>query len=663
MTTETRTLPTQHRQVRLLPKTFNAEERTIEAVWSTGARVRRFDFWKERYYDEELSMDTESIDMTRLESGNAPVLNSHHSWSLESQIGVVERAWVENGEGRATLRLSKRASITDIVGDIESGIIRNLSVGYSVQRFVIEQGADDVPLYRAVAWQPHEISFVALPADAGATTRSKDQASQGLPCEFVRAATAQPTTPEVQTMNQAAEAARAADPAAIVETTAAAPAVSATPAPAAPAVDHSARAAEIVDLATRHGMTENASEWIRSKKSADEIRSLILDQLAERDAKAGGNLNRVSAGVDEADKRRAAGENWLLSRAQIVDPSTKQVYRADPANPMRGYTLLEMARSALERGGIRTDGMSKLDLVGRAFTQSTSDFPVLLENAMHKTLQAAYAVTPDTWSRFCKIGSVSDFRAHTRYRGGSIGNLDPINELGEFVNKAIPDGEKASITAGTKGNIVNLSRQAIIDDDLDAFLGMATTLARAAKRTIEADVYALLEAGNTTTKTADNVVLFHSGSHGNVLSTAAAVTVENVEKARNLMAKQKDVSGNDYLDLRPALWVGPVQLGGAARVVTAAEYDPDTSGKLQRPNMVRGLYRDVIDSPRLTDAIWYLFADPTEAPVIEVAFLDGQTEPFLDMEEGFDVDGARWKVRHDYGIAAIDYRGAVRCSA
>jgi hypothetical protein len=75
---------------------------------------------------------------------------------------------------------------------------------------------------------------------------------------------------------------------------------------------------------------------------------------------------------------------------------------------------------------------------------------------------------------------------------------------------------------------------------------------------------------------------------------------------------------------------------------------------------VRGLFGEIVDTPRLSGTRRYLFADPNEAPVLEVAFLDGNDAPFLDMEEGFSVDGARYKVRLDFGIAAIDYRGAIR---
>jgi hypothetical protein len=103
----------------------------------------------------------------------------------------------------------------------------------------------------------------------------------------------------------------------------------------------------------------------------------------------------------------------------------------------------------------------------------------------------------------------------------------------------------------------------------------------------------------------------------------------------------------------------PLSLGGTARSINDALYDPDTANKLQKPNIVNGLFRHIVDTPRLTGTRRYIFADPMEAPVIEVAFLDGAQEPYLEVQDGFDVDGARYKVRLDFGIAAVDYRGAV----
>lgn len=299
-----------------------------------------------------------------------------------------------------------------------------------------------------------------------------------------------------------------------------------------------------------------------------------------------------------------------------------------------------------------------MEIVAAAFTQSTSDFPILLENTMHKALQSAYAVAALTWQRFCNTGSVSDFRAHSRYRVGSLSNLDSVTELGEFKNKTIPDGEKATITAGTKGNIINLSRQSVINDDLGAFVGLASSLGRAAARTIESDVYALLALNSGLGPTmGDGYSLFHA-NHANI-TTAAAISMAALDADRVALASQKDVGGNDYLDLMADVLLVSITLGGTARGIIGAEYDPDTTGKLQKPNIVRNLVRDVVDTPRLSGTRRYLFANPSEAPVLEVAFLDGVQDPYLEVQDGFDVDGARYKVRLDYGVGAIDYRGAV----
>ena len=132
-----------------------------------------------------------------------------------------------------------------------------------------------------------------------------------------------------------------------------------------------------------------------------------------------------------------------------------------------------------------------------------------------------------------------------------------------------------------------------------------------------------------------------------------------IDLDRVAMASQTDVGGNDYLDLRPAVLVVPIALGGSARAINEAQYDPDTANKMQKPNSVRGLFSDIVDTPRITGARRYLFADPQQAPTIEVAFLDGNQEPFLEVQNGFTVDGASWKVRIDYAVGAVDYRGAV----
>ncbi|MDI6748245.1 MAG: Clp protease ClpP [Rhodocyclaceae bacterium] len=413
-------------------------------------------------------------------------------------------------------------------------------------------------------------------------------------------------------------------------------------------------------FASREGVADLQTQVLADPAvTVEAASSRLLTHLAKDTAPAvpAGAFPVIETLADEADKMRGAQVQALLARAGVRDAKGETI-RVDASNPFRGHKLLDLARASLGRAGINTEGMTQMEVVAAGFTQSGSDFPVLLENTMHKALQAAYATVALTWNRFCAIGSVSDFRAHSRYRVGSLSNLDAVSELGEFKNKTIPDGEKSSITAATKGNIINLSRQAVINDDLGAFVGLAASFGRASARTIESDVYAMLALNSGMGPLmGDGKALFHV-DHGNIaIDGAWAVTI--LESMRTKMAMQKDVGDNDYLDLRPAVALCSIGDGGTLRVINNSEYDPDTANKLQRPNMVRGLFRDVVDTPRLAAGRGYAFADPGEAPVIEVAFLDGAQEPYLEIKDGFEVDGASYKVRLDFGIAAIDYRGAV----
>ncbi len=391
--------------------------------------------------------------------------------------------------------------------------------------------------------------------------------------------------------------------------------------------------------------------------TVEQAQAKLLAKLGEGAEPLAGN--HIAVVEDERDKKIAAATNVLLVRAGVNNMRGNGVKAHSielQGNPFVGASLMDMARSSLRAAGQKPDGMDKRSIVSAAF-QGTSDFPILLENVLHKTLLAAYATAPDTWSRYCKIGTVSDFREHNRYRVGSIGNIDGLSENGELKTKTIPDGEKSSISVGTKGNIISITREAIINDDMEALTGLAVALGRGYRRTIEAAVYSLLaENGGLGPIMTDTKTLFHA-DHGNI-GAAAAISMLSIDADRVLMAEQTDVGGNDYLDLRPAKLLVPIAIGGTARSINEAQYDPDTANKLQKPNIVNGLYDDIIDTPRIAGTRRYAFADPADAPVIEVAFLDGVQEPYIETKDGWSSAGAELRILGDFGVAAIDYRGA-----
>jgi len=390
--------------------------------------------------------------------------------------------------------------------------------------------------------------------------------------------------------------------------------------------------------------------------TVDTFTDRALAALVPQEPVAGSHTTRIEAGEDQSEKRTSAIVASVLARAGASKESTA-------GNPYRGHSLMDLARESLARAGVRVDGLTKMEIVGAAFTQSTSDFPVLLENTMHKALQSSYAIAADTWRRFCAVGSVSDFRAHNRYQIGALGDLVPVNELGEFTNKPIPDGRKQSVIVGTFGDIINLSRQAVINDDLGAFVGLAQARGRAAARTIENKVYAVLGLNSGIGPLlSDGAAIIHS-THGNIATVVGPPSVLTLADMKLKMRAQKDVAGKDYLDLTPAVMLVPDALEDTARILNTAMYDPAATLSTKNPNTPNpymGAYTDIIGTPRLSGTGWYAFADPSIAPVLEVSFLDGVQEPFLEMEQGFTVDGARWKTRLDFGVSGVGYEGVVR---
>lgn len=156
--------------------TVNEESRSVELIFSTGAAVERMDWWSGKRYIEKLSMEPSAVKLDRLNAGG-PLLDAHSAYSITDQIGAVEpgTAKIVKGEGRATVRFSRRDAVESIWQDVKDGIIRSVSVGYRVHKFEETAGKDGaVPTRLATLWEPYEISLVPMPADTGAKVR-RDQ--------------------------------------------------------------------------------------------------------------------------------------------------------------------------------------------------------------------------------------------------------------------------------------------------------------------------------------------------------------------------------------------------------------------------------------------------------------------------------------------------------
>jgi len=161
------------RAAEIRPSSIDEANRTVDVIWSTGARVARYGGPLSGRWSEELDMNGAKLE--RL-NGGANLLDSHQAGSVRNILGKVERAWVENGMGLATVRFSTRPDVEGLWQDVRSGIISSISVGYRIHRIdrVPRQGDGGVDLGRVVEWTPTELSFVSAPADLGARVRAEE---------------------------------------------------------------------------------------------------------------------------------------------------------------------------------------------------------------------------------------------------------------------------------------------------------------------------------------------------------------------------------------------------------------------------------------------------------------------------------------------------------
>lgn len=621
-----REIPIQSRQAAFQPATMNEAERTVELVWTTGASVRRMDYWTGRAYYEELSLDPESVDLSRL-NGGAPLLNSHSSRELSDVIGVVEKAWLEGNEGRATVRFSQRDEVAPILADVKAGILRNVSVGYQVDKYQIEEG--DVPVYRAISWTPMELSLVPIPADAGAGTRSSEM-QRTHPCEFINRADAR--QPEESDMTQATPAAPSA------------PDLDAIRAEAA--IIERSRVSTINALCDTHKLVDLRSKLIDGGVTLDSARAQILDAVAVRDA--GGTASRLPFGqnetlVDEVDTRRAAVENAIMHRA-----SPGQIKLTETGKQYRGLSLLEIGRDLLEKTGESTRGMDKMSLAQRAL--ATSDFPIILANVANKTLRTGYESAPQTFKPFTRETSAADFKTIQRSAFGDAPALKKVNEHGEFTVGTIGEG-KESYQLATYGRIVSITRQTIINDDLGAFADLPTKFGVAAAN-LESDIVWGIITANAALN--DSVALFHA-SHNNLTGTGTVISVASLGVARTLLRKQTSIDGNP-INVQARFLIVPAALETVAQQYTSSSYVSSQSSNI---NPFAGTL-DVIAEPRLdanSSTAWYLAASPGQIDTIEYCYLEGQQGVYIESRNGFEVDGLEIKARLDFAAKAIDFRG------
>jgi hypothetical protein len=628
----------------------------VEVVWSTGARARNF-VPSLGGITEELDMSPNAVRMAQLGSGNAPVLNTHRSSDARDVLGRVIAARLEGGRGHARLQFSAAADVEPLWQRIADGTLRAVSIGYRVHRY--DQRPDPVSgemIYRAVDWEPFEISIVPIPVDRDAQVRGA--APQGAPSFAIEPALENEEPPMTETTPET-PAAPSAPPAASPPATTTVE----TP-PDLEALRSEAQRAERDRISGIDGAIDAARALVGTETAAHIRREAVERGWHPDQARRSLFDAMVKSAAPPAIPARPETGPGHDSPSEILDAMAEAL----AARSMPGYQPQGVGRHAEFMGWRPSDMIGELLrvrgernvprnptlLAERAF-HTTSDFPLLLSAAANKMLLAAYQPAAPSYRQIFLRRDFRDFKPHRHLRVGDFPTLMPLMENGEIQAGTMSESQEI-VLLQTFARRIRVTRPMLVNDDLGAFTDFAAAIGRRVADFENATAYALLNQANGDGPTLTNgpaAVFGTAAARANKAAAGSALDITNLANGRAAILRQKTLDGLPIsVGNAMKLLVGP-SLELNARQLTVSVAANQTSNV----NIYAGFIQPLVE-PLIPNNRWYLFADPPTAPVYVYGYLNGAEGPQVTTGPVSGVDGVEVSVIFDFGVGAIDWRGA-----
>jgi len=322
---------------------------------------------------------------------------------------------------------------------------------------------------------------------------------------------------------------------------------------------------------------------------------------------------------------------------------------------------------------VRAGRLQESEVLLREADVTTASFSYLLGTSMNKRLLKDYQAWPSEWQKFSTITAIKDFKQQDRVRLGAFGSLSTVAEDAAYTTLTVAD-TRAIYTPAKRGNLVQVTRETIINDDLYAIKQIPQKLAVAAAFTLAEFVYNLLAPGGANIYDAhplfDSVNHLNTGVTSGNLSTAnqgSALASSALQTAVIKMRKQTNMAGKP-IGLKPRYLLVCPDLEFTAMTILRSAGLPGGSNNDINPMMG---YAEPIVSPQLnalaagpaSTTICIAVAAPRAIDTLEVGFVGGQANPVLLIQDmplyglNFTQDTISYKVRHEYGGAIVDYRG------
>ncbi|MBB2822438.1 UNVERIFIED_ORG: ATP-dependent protease ClpP protease subunit/phage major head subunit gpT-like protein [Rhizobium esperanzae] len=326
------------------------------------------------------------------------------------------------------------------------------------------------------------------------------------------------------------------------------------------------------------------------------------------------------------------------------------------ASEWQGRSLLDMGAALLEARGERVISRNRdrlaTQIMSSGSTHSTSDFPFVTGNAANRFMLDAYRAAETPLKQLARVRNAANFKAMTIGRMSEMPRLEEVLEGAEITYGSRSEA-KETYRVKPYAKMFGISREALINDDLDAFSDTLRAFGQAAAQT-EADLIAdLLLDNNGLGPLLDDGVTLFANARGNKAVTPSALTISSVSAGRKALRDQKGLDNETPLSLKPQfLIVGSDNETTGEQIIAAI-----TPSATEEVNPFSGKLTLLVE-PRLEDAAWRLFASPDQAPLLEIAYLNGVQQPKLETREGWNTLGTEFRAILDFGCGITGWRGA-----
>ncbi|WP_417844834.1 prohead protease/major capsid protein fusion protein [Thalassospira sp.] len=643
-------LPMQLREATVVPvlnEKGEQDESIVELIFTTGAAVRRYDFWEDQVYEEVLSLEPGHVRLDRLNNGAVPLLRDHRN-SVDSLAGAILSGEIRDGKGVARAKLDRGDEIAErVYRQVAAHILTNTSIGYHVYKYEVTREEGKLPIYRAVDWELMEISLVAVPADAGAGFRNGGNDAHVEVVELARCADLVDGTKDTDMTLNASERQQPNNgnqpvPQGQAET------IDVAAERSAAITGERQRIVDIQGIATRHRLdAEFVTRHIDAGSTIDVVRGAALDALADAGGDGGVEVrNHIALGASNEDPARVRSA-LVVAMAHSMSPNAVKL--EGMAEKYRGYGPMAIAEESLASRGAPVKSRNR-EMISRAALHSTSDFPYLMADSVNMVLRNEYQIANPSYRRFAARKNFADFRPHSFLSAGDFPALEKIGESGE-VKAGTFSESKETMRLDTWARKIGFSRNLLINDNLGAIAGMPGKVGRRIAAQENQIVFAVLNANSGAgIEMADGKAIFHT-DHKNKATTGTVIDVANLGKARAAMRKQKTPDGLTLNLMAKILLVGPDKETEAEKVMssilaaTTGEVNPFT-GKLE-----------VVADAEIDGNHWYTLCDPNAEEVIAYGYLNGAEAPQVMVKEGFDYLGFEMRVVHDFAAGATGTYG------